>query len=36
MAGQSKVSRQRHKDKKVIIYRSENVGVPGGMPKGGL
>ena len=25
MAGQSKVSRQRHKDKKVIIYKTDNI-----------
>lgn len=31
MAGQSKVSRQRHKDKKVTIYKKKNVGAPGGM-----
>lgn len=36
MAGQSKVSRQRHKDKKVIIYKTENIGVPGGMPREGF
>ena len=35
MAGQSKVSRQRHKDKKIMIYRSENVAEPGSMPRNG-
>lgn len=32
MAGQSKASRQKHKDKKIIIYRMEDTAEPGGMP----
>ena len=32
MAGQSKVSRQRHKDKKVVIYRAGDFSEPGSMP----
>jgi len=32
VAGQSKVSRQRHKDKKVIIYESVSTQDPGGFP----
>lgn len=30
MAGQSKVSRQKHKDKKVTVYKSEHGQDPGG------